>query len=126
MDVKVFVGLLSIYILGLSLCVCVCVIGPFSIFFFCQHRLPLSPFAPVDEDTEGSSRSGHESMSTSGDNIVGPGLNGSFSREDRQTERDKAAGKEKKKPERDKDGDKDKDKNKAKKGVLKGLGEMFR
>lgn len=80
----------------------------------------------MDEDTEGSSRSGRESMSTSGDNIVGPGLNGSFSREDRQRERDKAAGKEKKKPERDKDGDKDKDKNKAKKGVLKGLGEMFR
>lgn len=104
---------------------CVCAIAPFS-FFFCQHRFPLSPFTPVDEDTEGSSRSGRESMSTSGDNIVGPGLNGSFSREDRQRERDKAAGKEKKKPERDKDGDKDKDKNKAKKGVLKGLGEMFR
>lgn len=124
MDVKVFVSLLSIYILALSLCVCLC--DRALLFFFCQHRLPLSLFTPVDEDTEGSSRSGRESMSTSGDNIVGPGLNGSFSREDRQRERDKAAGKEKKKPERDKDGDKDKDKNKAKKGVLKGLGEMFR
>uniref|UniRef100_A0A673C5W7 PDZ domain-containing protein n=1 Tax=Sphaeramia orbicularis TaxID=375764 RepID=A0A673C5W7_9TELE len=59
----------------------------------------------MDEDTEGSSRSGRESMSTSGDLIVGPGLNGSFSKDDRP---------------------KDKDKSKAKKGVLKGLGEMFR
>lgn len=74
----------------------------------------------MDEDTEGSSRSGRESMSTSGDLIVGPGLNGN----DRGSERDKSSGKEKKKPERDKE--KDKDKNKAKKGVLKGLGEMFR
>lgn len=63
-------------------------------------------------------------MSTSGDLIVGPGLNGSFSKDDRGSERDKSGGKEKKKPERDKE--KDKDKNKAKKGVLKGLGEMFR
>ncbi|CAK6952031.1 partitioning defective 3 homolog isoform X2 [Scomber scombrus] len=78
----------------------------------------------VDEDTEGSSRSGRESMSTSGDLIVGPGLNGSLSKDDRGSERDKSGGKEKKKPERDKE--KDKDKNKAKKGVLKGLGEMFR
>uniref|UniRef100_A0A671YXS9 Par-3 family cell polarity regulator n=1 Tax=Sparus aurata TaxID=8175 RepID=A0A671YXS9_SPAAU len=59
----------------------------------------------LDEDTEGSSRSGRESMSTSGDLFVGPGLNGSLSKDDRE---------------------KDKDKNKAKKGVLKGLGEMFR
>ncbi|XP_074477349.1 partitioning defective 3 homolog isoform X2 [Sebastes fasciatus] len=77
----------------------------------------------LDEDTEGSSRSGRESMSTSGDLIVGPGLNGNLSKEDRQKDRDKVGGKEKK-PERDKE--KDKDKNKAKKGVLKGLGEMFR
>lgn len=76
----------------------------------------------MDEDTEGSSRSGRESMSTSGDLIVGSGLNGNLSKDDRQ----KAAGKEKKKPERDKEREKDKDKNKAKKGVLKGLGEMFR
>uniref|UniRef100_A0A3Q3LE86 Par-3 family cell polarity regulator n=1 Tax=Labrus bergylta TaxID=56723 RepID=A0A3Q3LE86_9LABR len=60
----------------------------------------------MDEDTEGSSRSGRESMSTSGDLIVGPGLNGNLSKDDRQ--------------------EKDKDKNKAKKGVLKGLGDMFR
>ncbi|XP_042366102.1 partitioning defective 3 homolog isoform X1 [Plectropomus leopardus] len=78
----------------------------------------------LDEDTEGSSRSGRESMSTSGDLIVGPGLNGSLSKDDRQKDRDKAGGKEKKKPEKERE--KDKDKNKAKKGVLKGLGDMFR
>lgn len=72
---------------------------------------------PVDEDTEGSSRSGRESMSTSGDLS-------SVSKDDKQKDWDKVSGKldKKKKPERDKD----KDKNKAKKGVLKGLGEMFR
>lgn len=80
----------------------------------------------MDEDTEGSSRSGRESMSTSGDLFVGPGVNGNLSKDDRQKDRDKAGGKEKKKPERDKEREKDKDKNKAKKGVLKGLGEMFR
>nr|XP_033494840.1 partitioning defective 3 homolog isoform X1 [Epinephelus lanceolatus] len=80
----------------------------------------------LDEDTEGSSRSGRESMSTSGDLIVGPGLNGNLSKDDRQKDRDKVGGKEKKKPEREKDKEKDKDKNKAKKGVLKGLGDMFR
>lgn len=63
-------------------------------------------------------------MSTSGDLIVGPGMNGNLSKDDRQRDRDK--GNEKKKPERDKEREKDKDKNKAKKGVLKGLGEMFR
>ncbi|XP_034561680.1 partitioning defective 3 homolog isoform X2 [Notolabrus celidotus] len=80
----------------------------------------------LDEDTEGSSRSGRESMSTSGDLIVGPGLNGNLSKDDRQRDREQSGGKEKKKPERDKDREKDKDKNKAKKGVLKGLGDMFR
>lgn len=80
----------------------------------------------LDEDTEGSSRSGRESMSTSGDLNVGPGLNGNLSKDDRQKDQDKAGGKEKKKPEREKEREKDKDKNKAKKGVLKGLGEMFR
>ncbi|XP_039983272.1 partitioning defective 3 homolog isoform X4 [Xiphias gladius] len=79
----------------------------------------------LDEDTEGSSRSGRESMSTSGDLIVGPGLNGNLSKDDRQKDWDKVGGKEKKKPERDKE-EKDKDKMKAKKGMLKGLGEMFR
>ncbi|XP_030612054.1 partitioning defective 3 homolog isoform X2 [Archocentrus centrarchus] len=71
----------------------------------------------LDDDT--SSRSGRESMSTSGDLTLGPGLNG---RDDRPKEQDKSGGKEKKKPEKEKD----KEKNKPKKGVLKGLGEMFR
>uniref|UniRef100_A0A4W6G8L6 Par-3 family cell polarity regulator n=1 Tax=Lates calcarifer TaxID=8187 RepID=A0A4W6G8L6_LATCA len=79
----------------------------------------------LDEDTEGSSRSGRESMSTSGDLIVGSGLNGNLSKDDRRKDWDKVGGKEKKKPERDKE-EKDKDKIKAKKGMLKGLGEMFR
>nr|XP_057915313.1 partitioning defective 3 homolog isoform X2 [Doryrhamphus excisus] len=73
----------------------------------------------VDEDTDGSSRSGQDSTSASGDLVVSPGLNGNISKEDRLRDRDKA---EKKKPERDKD----KERSKAKKGVLKGLGEMFR
>lgn len=80
----------------------------------------------MEEDTEGSSRSGRESMSTSGDLIAGPGLNGHLSKDDRQKDRDKTGGKEKKKPEREKDKERDKDKNKARKGVLKGLGDMFR
>ncbi|XP_047424736.1 partitioning defective 3 homolog isoform X2 [Mugil cephalus] len=69
----------------------------------------------VDEDTEGSSRSGPESMSTSSDFVVSPSLNGSLSKDDKRKDQEKAGGKEKKKSE------KDKDKNKSKKGVLKGL-----
>ncbi|XP_054607324.2 partitioning defective 3 homolog isoform X2 [Nothobranchius furzeri] len=72
----------------------------------------------LDEDTEGSSRSGRESMSTSGDLSVGGGFNGSFSVEDNQQEAAKGGLRESKKM--------DKDKIKPKKGVLKGLGEMFR
>lgn len=68
----------------------------------------------LDDDT--SSRSGQESMSTSGDLTSGPWLNG---RDDRQKDQEKSGVKEKKKPEREKE--KDKDKNKSKKGVLKGL-----
>ncbi|XP_034027833.1 partitioning defective 3 homolog isoform X2 [Thalassophryne amazonica] len=78
------------------------------------------------DDTEGSSRSGLESMSNSSDMILGPGLNGNPSKEDRRQYRGKVEGKDKNKPERDKEKEKDKDKNKAKKGMLKGLGEMFR
>ncbi|XP_037135846.1 partitioning defective 3 homolog isoform X1 [Syngnathus acus] len=77
----------------------------------------------LDEDTEGSSPSGQDSMSASGDLFVGPGLNGNISKEDAPRHRDKV---EKKKPEGDKEKEKDKDKNKAKKSMLKGLGEMFR
>lgn len=81
----------------------------------------------MDEDTEGSSKSGPESVSTSGDNMAVPGLNGSASKEDGQRDEEQAGGgggrKKKKKAD---GGDKDKDKDKAKKSVLKGLGEMFR
>lgn len=81
-------------------------------------RLCLTPsLRLVDEDTEGSSRSGRESMSTSGDLAAIPGLNGSLSKDDKRRDQEKAAGKEKKKSEKEKD----KDKNKSKKGVLKGL-----
>lgn len=80
-------------------------------------------FTLVNEDTEGSSRSGHESVSTSSDLIVRPGLNGNLSKDDRQNEQEVGV-KAKKKPERDRE--REKDKNKGKKGVLKGLGEMFR
>uniref|UniRef100_A0A674MIK8 Par-3 family cell polarity regulator n=1 Tax=Takifugu rubripes TaxID=31033 RepID=A0A674MIK8_TAKRU len=66
----------------------------------------------LEEDTEGSSRSGRESMSTSGDLIVGPRVNGHLSKDERQKDREKTGGGEKK--------------NKGKKGVLKGLGDMFR
>uniref|UniRef100_A0A665VEP0 Partitioning defective 3 homolog n=1 Tax=Echeneis naucrates TaxID=173247 RepID=A0A665VEP0_ECHNA len=79
----------------------------------------------MDEDTEGSSRSGRESVSTSGDLTVGSGLNGNISKDDRRKDWDKVGGREKKKPERDKD-DKEKGKIKAKKSMLKGLGDMFR
>ncbi|XP_058489697.1 partitioning defective 3 homolog isoform X3 [Solea solea] len=79
----------------------------------------------LDEDTEGSSRSGRESMSTSGDLFVASGLNGSVSKDDSRKDWEKVGGKERQKPERDKE-EKDKDKIKAKKSMLKGLGEMFR
>uniref|UniRef100_A0A3Q2QWW1 Par-3 family cell polarity regulator n=1 Tax=Fundulus heteroclitus TaxID=8078 RepID=A0A3Q2QWW1_FUNHE len=71
----------------------------------------------LDEDTEESSRSRCESMSTSGDLSLGGGL-----ADDKQ--KDGAAGglRESQKVEKEKD----KEKNKPKKGVLKGLGEMFR
>ncbi|KAM4534142.1 partitioning defective 3 homolog isoform 3-T3 [Odontesthes bonariensis] len=76
----------------------------------------------LDEDAEGSLRSGRESMSTSGDLSVGAGLNGSLCTDDRQRGGVELGLKETKKMERDKD----KDKTKSKKSVLKGLGEMFR
>ncbi|KAM9387815.1 partitioning defective 3 homolog isoform 8-T8 [Phaethornis superciliosus] len=73
----------------------------------------------LEEDTEESSRSGRESVSTSSDqpsHSLERQMNGSQEKSDR-----KKAGKEKKK-----DRDKEKDKMKAKKGMLKGLGDMFR
>ncbi|XP_059391523.1 partitioning defective 3 homolog isoform X1 [Carassius carassius] len=70
----------------------------------------------LEEDTEESSRSGRDSISTATDlslplSNTEKQLNGGHSKEDKKKER---GGKDKK------------DKNKAKKGVLKGLGDMFR
>ncbi|XP_039380268.1 partitioning defective 3 homolog isoform X8 [Mauremys reevesii] len=72
----------------------------------------------LEEDTEESSRSGRESVSTASDqpsHSLERQMNGSQDKGDR-----KKAGKDKKK-----DRDKEKDKIKAKKGMLKGLGDMF-
>ncbi|XP_072010137.1 partitioning defective 3 homolog isoform X16 [Engystomops pustulosus] len=75
----------------------------------------------LEEDTEESSRSGRESVSTASDqpsHSLERQINGS----DKSDRKKDKSGKEKKK-----DRDKDKDKSKAKKGgVLKGLGDMFR
>ncbi|XP_060104124.1 partitioning defective 3 homolog isoform X1 [Heteronotia binoei] len=73
----------------------------------------------LEEDTEESSRSGRESVSTSSDqpsHSLERQMNGSQDKGDQ-----KKIGKDKKK-----DRDKEKDKMKAKKGMLKGLGDMFR
>nr|XP_060638505.1 partitioning defective 3 homolog isoform X2 [Anolis sagrei ordinatus] len=73
----------------------------------------------LEEDTEESSRSGRESVSTSSDqpsHSLERQMNGNQDKGDR-----KKMGKDKKK-----DRDKEKDKIKAKKGMLKGLGDMFR
>lgn len=89
-------------------------------FFF----FPPSNCVLVEEDTEGSSRSGRESMSASGDLLTGPRVNGHLSKDERQKDREKMGGGEKKKLEMEKE--KDRDRGKGKKGVLKGLGDMFR
>lgn len=81
----------------------------------------------VEEDTEESSRSGRDSVSTMADQTPLSGsekplVNGTNrAKEEKKKDKDKG-GKEKKKQ----DGGKDKDKGKAKKGMLKGLGDMFR
>ncbi|KAM4605482.1 partitioning defective 3 homolog isoform 2-T2 [Polymixia lowei] len=79
----------------------------------------------LEEDTEESSRSGRDSVSTVADltPLAGtdkPLVNGNNRTKD-EKKKDKG-GKEKKKQE----GGKEKDKSKAKKGMLKGLGDMFR
>lgn len=117
---KILSGIVDWHFFSPYVCVC------YSLSLSLLILNTLSVITPVDEDTEGSSRSGRESMSTSGDLTVGPGLNGNPYKDNKQNDRDKVGGKEKKKPERDKEKEKDKDKSKAKKGVLKGLGEMFR
>ncbi|XP_072364430.1 partitioning defective 3 homolog isoform X4 [Scyliorhinus torazame] len=86
----------------------------------------------LEEDTEESSRSGRESVSTASDQPSLAGgypmstmekqVNGSRSKEERKKDK---TGKERDKK-KDKDKEKDKEKNKAKKGMLKGLGDMFR
>ncbi|XP_073532997.1 partitioning defective 3 homolog [Phyllobates terribilis] len=80
-----------------------------------------SSSALVEEDTEESSRSGRESVSTASDqpsHSLERQINGS----DKAERKKDKSGKEKKK-----DRDKDKDKGKTKKGgMLKGLGDMFR
>ncbi|XP_054623393.1 partitioning defective 3 homolog isoform X3 [Dunckerocampus dactyliophorus] len=82
----------------------------------------------LEEDTEESSRSGRDSVSTVADQTPQSGpekllVNGT--NQPREEKKDKG-GKEKKKGETTRDKDKDKDKGKAKKGMLKGLGDMFR
>ncbi|XP_031662408.1 partitioning defective 3 homolog isoform X5 [Oncorhynchus kisutch] len=77
----------------------------------------------LEEDTEGSSRSGRDSVSTVADltplpNTERPLVNGNHTDED---EKDKGGNDKKKQKDKEKDS-----KNKAKKGMLKGLGDMFR
>uniref|UniRef100_A0A8C7N7L5 Par-3 family cell polarity regulator n=1 Tax=Oncorhynchus kisutch TaxID=8019 RepID=A0A8C7N7L5_ONCKI len=79
----------------------------------------------LEEDTEESSRSGRDSVSTVADltplpNTERPLANGNRANEDKKKDK---GGKDKKKPDRDKEKD---SKNRAKKGMLKGLGDMFR
>ncbi|XP_068091866.1 partitioning defective 3 homolog isoform X26 [Hyperolius riggenbachi] len=72
----------------------------------------------VEEDTEESSRSGRESVSTASDQP-----SHSLERQVNGSGQDKS---KKEKGNKEKKKDRDKDKSKAKKGMLKGLGDMFR
>ncbi|XP_003420760.1 partitioning defective 3 homolog isoform X20 [Loxodonta africana] len=77
----------------------------------------------LEEDTEESSRSGRESVSTASDqpsHSLERQINGNQEKGDKADRRKDKTVKEKKK-----DRDKEKDKIKAKKGMLKGLGDMF-
>ncbi|KAM8801472.1 partitioning defective 3 homolog isoform 9-T9 [Rhynchonycteris naso] len=77
----------------------------------------------LEEDTEESSRSGRESVSTASDqpsHSLERHMNGNQEKGDKTNRRKEKTGKEKKK-----DREKEKDKMKAKKGMLKGLGDMF-
>lgn len=84
----------------------------------------------MEEDTEESSRSGRDSVSTMADQTPLSGtekplVNGTNrTKEEKKKDKDKG-GKEKKKQQQQ-EGGKEKDKGKAKKGMLKGLGDMFR
>nr|KAF6501808.1 par-3 family cell polarity regulator [Molossus molossus] len=78
----------------------------------------------LEEDTEESSRSGRESVSTASDQpsySLERQMNGNQEKGDKTNRKKDKTGKEKKK-----DRDKEKDKMKAKRGMLKGLGDMFR
>ncbi|XP_023367130.1 partitioning defective 3 homolog isoform X6 [Otolemur garnettii] len=78
----------------------------------------------LEEDTEESSRSGRESVSTASDqpsHSLERHMNGNQEKGDRTDRKKDKTGKEKKK-----EREKEKDKMKAKKGMLKGLGDMFR
>uniref|UniRef100_A0A3P9Q1E0 Par-3 family cell polarity regulator alpha, b n=1 Tax=Poecilia reticulata TaxID=8081 RepID=A0A3P9Q1E0_POERE len=84
----------------------------------------------LEEDTEESSRSGRDSVSTMADQTLlsagpeKPLVNGTDrTKEEKKKDKDKP-GKEKKKQDGGKE--KDKEKGKPKKGMLKGLGDMFR
>uniref|UniRef100_A0A8C8H8M9 PDZ domain-containing protein n=1 Tax=Oncorhynchus tshawytscha TaxID=74940 RepID=A0A8C8H8M9_ONCTS len=96
-----------------------------------MEECDLKGMETLEEDTEGSSRSGRDSISTATDLTLPPGnsvtmetqVNGNGDKKRVKSVRDK------KKPERDKEKEKEKEKekNKAKKGLLlKGLGDMFR
>ncbi|KAM7155435.1 partitioning defective 3 homolog isoform 19-T25 [Molossus nigricans] len=77
----------------------------------------------LEEDTEESSRSGRESVSTASDQpsySLERQMNGNQEKGDKTNRKKDKTGKEKKK-----DRDKEKDKMKAKRGMLKGLGDMF-
>ncbi|XP_006888995.1 PREDICTED: partitioning defective 3 homolog isoform X3 [Elephantulus edwardii] len=78
----------------------------------------------LEEDTEESSRSGRESVSTASDqpsHSLERQMNGNQEKGDKTDRRKDKTAKDKKK-----DRDKEKEKIKAKKGMLKGLGDMFR
>ncbi|XP_053429179.1 partitioning defective 3 homolog isoform X4 [Nycticebus coucang] len=78
----------------------------------------------LEEDTEESSRSGRESVSTASDqpsHSLERHMNGNQEKGDKTDRKKDKTGKEKKK-----EREKEKDKMKAKKGMLKGLGDMFR
>ncbi|XP_078791733.1 par-3 family cell polarity regulator alpha, b isoform X26 [Oryzias latipes] len=79
----------------------------------------------LEEDTEESSRSGRDSVSTVADQtplsgMEKPLVNGTYRTKDEKKKDKDKGGKEKKKPEGGKE------KGKPKKGMLKGLGDMFR
>lgn len=103
-------------------------LAPLRFLLFTPHLFTVSRLLPVEEDTEESSRSGRDSVSTVADQTPLSGsekplTNGTNrSKEEKKKDKEKGGGKEKKKQ----DGGKEKDKGKAKTGMLKGLGDMFR